>query len=84
VSDADPQRSAKSRVEKNRLQHAFGHGLRTRRGRLSQEVFADLLGVHRTYLGALERGEHNITLRTVERLAERAGVDAIELLSTPT
>ena len=47
---------------------------------LSQEGFADLLGVHRTYMGGLERGERNVTLRTVERLAQRLGVPADELL----
>jgi transcriptional regulator with XRE-family HTH domain len=42
---------------------------------LSQEAFADVLGVHRTYMGGIERGERNLTLRSVERIAERLGVD---------
>ena len=50
---------------------------------LSQEAFADLLGIHRTYIGGLERGERNVTLRTVERLAERLGDRASELLGDP-
>jgi transcriptional regulator with XRE-family HTH domain len=51
---------------------------------MSQEAFADVLGVHRTYLGGIERGEHNLTLRSVERIAERIGIDPMELLTTAT
>lgn len=53
--------------------------IRTERG-ISQEALAGALGVHRTYLGGVERGERNLTLRSVERLAERLGVPARELL----
>jgi len=64
------------------LQQRLGRNLRARRlaRGLSQEGFADLLGVHRTYMGGLERGERNVTLRTVERLAQRLDVPADELL----
>ena len=54
--------------------------LRTERG-LSQEAFADQLGYHRTYIGGVERGERNLTLRTVERLAGILGVEPLELLA---
>lgn len=65
-----------------KLQRTVGRNLRrirTERG-WSQERFADELGVHRTYMGGVERGERNLTLRTVERLAESLGVEAITLL----
>lgn len=67
------------------LQRRLGANLRAARRdrRLSQEAFADVLGVHRTYMGGLERGERNVTLQTIERLAERLGVDAASLLSPP-
>ena len=67
------------------LQRQFGQALRAlRKSRsLSQEDFADVLGVHRTYMGGLERGERNVTLRTVERLAERLGLDPLTLLGGP-
>ncbi len=63
------------------LQRAVGQNLRAYREAkgLSQEAFADVLGVHRTYMGGVERGERNLTLKTVERIAERLGVDALEL-----
>jgi transcriptional regulator with XRE-family HTH domain len=47
---------------------------------LSQEAFADLVGVHRTYMGGLERGERNLTLKSVERIAEQLGLDPLQLL----
>jgi transcriptional regulator with XRE-family HTH domain len=64
------------------LQLIVGRNLRRiRRERgLSQEEFADLLGVHRTYMGGVERGERNLTLRSLERLAERISIDARTLM----
>lgn len=64
------------------LQRTVGENLRAYRERLgySQEVFADVLGVHRTYLGGLERGERNLTLKSVERIADRLGVNPLKLL----
>jgi transcriptional regulator with XRE-family HTH domain len=64
------------------LQRIVGRNLRAYRQAqgLSQEAFADQLGVHRTYMGALERGERNLTLQSLERLAEELGVEARELL----
>jgi transcriptional regulator with XRE-family HTH domain len=64
------------------LQQRVGRVVRRiRRGRgLSQEQLADVLGVHLTFLGGVERGERNLTLRSVERLAAGLGIDPDELL----
>lgn len=64
------------------LQRTVGKNLRAHRLALgiSQEAFADQLGVHRTYMGGLERGERNLTLQSLERLAEQLGVQPAELL----
>ncbi len=64
------------------LQRAVGRNLRAYRTerRLSQEAFALTVGVHRTYMGGLERGERNLTLKSVERIAARLGVDPLDLL----
>lgn len=37
---------------------------------LSQEAFADLIQMHRTYYSAIERGERNMTLHTLEKVAK--------------
>ena len=64
------------------LQQTVGHNLRAYREArgLSQEAFADVLGVHRTYMGGIERGERNLTLKSVERIAARIEVDPLTLL----
>lgn len=64
------------------LQKAVGLNLRAYREErgLSQEAFAVVIGVHRTYMGGVERGERNLTLKSLERIAARAGLDPLELL----
>lgn len=65
------------------LQRILGRNvrrLRRERG-LTQEQLAEDIGVHRTFQGAIERGERNITLQTLERLAGRLGVDSVSLLT---
>ena len=53
--------------------------LRERAGR-SQEAFALQIGLHRTYVGAIERGERNIGVLVLRVLAEGLGVDIGDLL----
>lgn len=48
---------------------------------MSQEELADLCGLHRTYIGSVEREERNATLSTLEVLAEALGVGVPELLT---
>lgn len=40
----------------------------------SQEGFADVAGMHRTYIGGIERGERNVSFTTILKLAEALGV----------
>jgi transcriptional regulator with XRE-family HTH domain len=46
----------------------------------SQEDCAEKCGLHRTYIGAVERGERNITLATLDGIAAAFGVSVQELL----
>lgn len=53
--------------------------LREERG-WSQEELAARCGLHRTYVGAIERGEYNITVNTLERIAHSLSSEAWRLL----
>lgn len=65
------------------LQRTLGRNLRAYREakELSQEAFADVLGFHRTYVGGLERGERNLSLQSVEKIAAKLDLEALALLS---
>ncbi len=56
-------------MEEVRIQ--FGKALRERRHKLgvSQEEFADLCGLDRTYVGGIERGERNVAVVNIEKIA---------------
>jgi transcriptional regulator with XRE-family HTH domain len=59
-------------------------GLRLRKLRsgkgISQEELADRCGLHRTFIGRIERGESNITLTTLHKVAVGLGVRASALI----
>ena len=48
---------------------------------LSQEQLADLAGLHRTYVGSVERAERNVSIDNIEQLALALGLDIAVLLS---
>jgi transcriptional regulator with XRE-family HTH domain len=52
--------------------------LRSRKG-WSQEEFAAVSGVHRTYIGAVERGEKNLTISTLHTLAKTLDTSVAQL-----
>lgn len=61
----------------------LGQAIRARRLAigLSQDKFADLVGMHRAYYGALERGRWNITVQTLLRVAGGLGVSAATIMA---
>jgi DNA-binding XRE family transcriptional regulator len=76
------KRSVPADPDRIDLQRTVGRNLRrlrVARG-MSQEAFAAILGVHRTFMGGVERGERNLTLRSLERVAATLGIDPRELL----
>lgn len=68
------------------LQRVFGRNVRAvrvARG-YSQEAFAaEVMHVHRTYWSAVERGERNLSLQSVEKIAEALEIDPLRLLVEP-
>ena len=54
--------------------------LRTKRG-YSQEAFADHCGVHRTFMGTVERGESNLSFTNLARIAAALEITMSRLLS---
>ncbi|MCP1375159.1 helix-turn-helix domain-containing protein [Dyella lutea] len=60
----------------------LGQSLRAQRRAigLSQDDFADRIHMHRAYYSAIERGEKNITLTTLQRVAQGFGVNMSSLL----
>ena len=59
----------------------FGKAIRNRRERLgvSQEEFADMCELDRTYVGGVERGERNLSLVNIEKIALAFRVSLSEL-----
>jgi transcriptional regulator with XRE-family HTH domain len=60
----------------------FAKNVRVRRHdrALSQERLAELSGLHRTYVGSVERGERNVSIDNMERLAVALDVSVADLL----
>ncbi len=60
----------------------FGDRVRQLRkdGGYSQEAFADECGLDRTYMGGIERGERNLALRNIGKIAEALGISISNLM----
>lgn len=60
----------------------IGENIRERRQflNLTQNQLAQLMGVHRTYIGMVERGEKNITISSLVKIAKALQVDPKQLL----
>ena len=70
------------RNQKTEIQRIFGEKLRAIRKEkgLSQESLALLCDLDRTYIGGVERGERNISLVNIQRVASALDISPKELL----
>ena len=64
------------------LIHIFANNVKEYRAirGLTQEALADLSGLHRTYISAIERERRNISIENIENIASALDVDAYQLL----
>lgn len=69
-------------MKKPNLAQIVGQAMRERRTALglSQDDFADRIDMHRAYYGSIERGQKNVTLPTLRRVAIGLGVTMSDLL----
>lgn len=70
-------------MDQTDLQTALGktiRELRAERG-YSQESFADAVGLHRTYMGGIERGERNVGVVNLSRIAAALDLQLSELIA---
>jgi transcriptional regulator with XRE-family HTH domain len=58
-------------IDQKKAQERLGKIIRDKRKEMgySQEAFASFCGIHRTYMGAIERGERNVSLMNIIRIA---------------
>ena len=75
-------------MESNAMQliHIFASNVKQQRQALSlsQEKLAELSGLHRTYISALERERRNISIDNIQKIAEALQVEAYELFVPTT
>ena len=74
MTTKNKRESARLRLARNI--RAFRHSLG-----ISQEELAELSGLHRTYVGSIERGERNISIDNIERLARALQLDVLDILA---
>lgn len=62
--------------------HIFGANVRAHRQRrgLTQEQLAEAADLHRTYIGAIERGGRNVSIRNIVAIAQALHIEPYELL----
>ena len=72
MQEAHPETAARKLFAANLWRERKARGL-------SQRALAQLAGLDRTYVGSVERGERNVSIDNVERLAEALGIELADL-----
>ena len=72
----------RSAIRKESARERFARNLKSARSArgVSQEFLAADAGLHRTYIGSVERGERNVSIDNMERLATALDMDIVDLL----
>ena len=76
MQEARPETAARKLFAANLWRERKARGL-------SQRALAQRAGLDRTYVGSVERGERNISIDNVEKLALALQLPAAELMATP-
>jgi len=65
------------------IQVKFGQKIKEIRNQkgFSQEVLASKSGLHRTYISDIERGDRNVSIKNIEKIAKALGIKPSELLN---
>ena len=66
-------------MEDIRLRFGKAVWQRRKKLRVSQEKFADMCGLGRTYIGGIVRGERNVSLANIEKIAKALGLSLPQL-----
>lgn len=76
-------RQLNSQMDRNKILIDFGNRVRELRkaNKMSQEELSYLAGLHRTYIGMIERAEKNITLVNIDKIARALKVNITELFN---
>ncbi len=71
-------------MDDKELFEQIGHNIRIERAikRLTQAKLAELIGVHEKYIGVIEAGKQNITLKTLNKIANSLQVDILKMFET--
>jgi len=79
----EKKRQLSSGKERPLVLLAFGEAVRRRRKEqgFSQEAFGDACGIDRSYMGGIERGEHNLALINIMKIIDTLGVKPSEFFS---
>jgi transcriptional regulator with XRE-family HTH domain len=75
---AKPYKNAENHPELFKLGNAIK--MMRKQKKLSQEKLAELAGIDRSYMGGIERGEHNIALININRIAKGLGMSIALLM----
>ncbi len=79
----EKKRQSNSGKERPPVLLVFGEAVRRRRKAMgfSQEAFGDACGIDRSYMGGIERGEHNLALINIMKIIETLGVKPSEFFA---